>query len=82
MEKKKRSACENIFELFSSVSKTEILNNLLFYLSTVCESHLSVFVPSNYTEKGLKAGPVVGMKIYMHPRIIVMKGRRKDSDEV
>ena len=52
------------------------------YLSAVCESHLSVFVPSNYTEKGLKAGPVVGMNIYMNPRIIVMKGRRKDSDRI
>jgi hypothetical protein len=48
----------------------------------VRKSSLSVFVPSNYTEKGLKARPVVGMEIYMHPRIIIMKAaRRKDPEE-
>lgn len=50
-------------------------------ISRLCvKSHLSVFVPSNYTEKGLKAGPLVGMEIYMHPRIIIMKAaRRKET---
>jgi hypothetical protein len=70
----------SFFECFKN-RNSEQFTLFLLYLSNVCESHLWVFVPSNYTEKGLKARPVVRMEIYMHQRIIIVKAaRRKDSE--